>query len=167
MCEDAPTCAYTLTVQEQSQEWLATLELQCHALHTGDMRVAGLEDTTKACCNGVYALQIGTWTCGRPVYKQTGTGERYLFRSTNGEWFISDKEDEVTGEPSGWVATQSRGNDAADTPDQLTGGWNKYYTGSEWVDAPKVGVVVGCMLYAQEDRCNRTALHSRGLANLT
>ena len=77
------------------------------------MRVAGLEDTTKAYCNGVYALQIGTWTCGRPVYKQTGTGERYLFRATNGEWFISDKEDEVTGEPSGWVATQSRGNDAA------------------------------------------------------
>ena len=104
------------------------------------MRVAGLDGTPEACYNGVYALQIGMWTCGRPVYKQkagvSGTKERYLFRATSGKWYISDKEDAVTGKPRGSVKTQSRDNDAAHTPDQITGGWQ--YSDHGWLDVSEV-----------------------------
>ena len=116
------------------------MEARADVLTAGDMRVAGLDGTIRSDFNGVYELQAGMWTCGRPVYKQGGEDGKYLFRATTGRWLISDKEDAAAGKARGWAKAKTADIDAADTtPDQVTGGWEYTDGTGTWTDAPEVG----------------------------
>ena len=138
------------------------MEARAAALATGDMRVAGLDGTEQSDCNGVYELQTGMWTCGRPVYKLSGAAA-YLFRATSGRWFINDKEDAEAGKSAGWVSTKRADNDAAHTtPDQVAGGWQYGDGTGTWTDAPEVCVFVwvcGFVRYVRS--CSTTTARRR------
>ena len=86
---------------------------------------------------GVYELQdVSThWVNGRGVWKQE-RGDAYLYYSSNGKWWVSDKEDMLAGKARGWLKTAA---DSALTPDKISAKW-KATRGKRkgWEAAPKV-----------------------------
>merc|ERR1711865_698927 len=70
-------------------------------------------------CMGIYELQEQVVN-GRPVYRQQGGADMYLFYASRGsKWCISDGEDMWAGRPKGWCYVVSQ----ALTPDQITERW--------------------------------------------
>eukprot|EP00747_Dinoflagellata_sp_TGD_P184766 gnl/TRDRNA2_/TRDRNA2_40706_c0_seq1.p1 gnl/TRDRNA2_/TRDRNA2_40706_c0~~gnl/TRDRNA2_/TRDRNA2_40706_c0_seq1.p1 ORF type:complete len:566 (+),score=104.32 gnl/TRDRNA2_/TRDRNA2_40706_c0_seq1:34-1731(+) len=105
-----------LAAKQQVQE----AEARRQAQQVGDIVVEGQAlDELQADCMGAYELQEQVVN-GRPVYRQQGGADMYLFYASRGcKWCISDGEDMWAGRPKGWCYVVSQ----ALTPDQITEQW--------------------------------------------
>jgi hypothetical protein len=87
---------------------------------------------------GAYELMEGKVVSGRAVWRKQGGGEeRFLYCSSDINWFFSDREDMETSMPTGFMKLVS----AALTPDQNRASefW-EVHDGTQWVANPEVGV---------------------------
>jgi hypothetical protein len=91
---------------------------------------------------GAYELMEGKVVSGRAVWQKQGGGEeRFLYYSSDSNWYFSDREDMETGMPTGFMTIVS----TALTPDQTrpSEAWNDLWEvddGTQWVANPDVGV---------------------------
>jgi hypothetical protein len=105
-----------LAAKQQVQE----AESRRLAQQVGDIIIEGqLPGDLQHDCMGTYELQDQVVN-GRPVYRQQGGADMYLFYASRGsKWCISDGEDMWAGRPKGWCYVVSQ----ALTPDQITEQW--------------------------------------------
>ena len=69
---------------------------------------------------GQYRVMEGEEVNGRPVYQHARGADRYIFFAHDQMWYLCDEESMRAGEAEGWL----RVDDAALTPDQVTGVWD-------------------------------------------
>merc|ERR1712151_769965 len=105
-----------LAAKQQVQE----AESRRQAQQVGDIVIEGqLPGDLQHDCMGIYELQEQAVN-GRPVYRQQGGADMYLFYASRGsKWCISDGEDMWAGRPKGWCYVVSQ----ALTPDQIMEQW--------------------------------------------
>lgn len=105
-----------LAAKQQVQE----AESRRQAQQVGDIVIEGqLPGDLQHDCMGSYEMQ-DQMVNGRPVYRQQGGADMYLFYASRGsKWCISDGEDMWAGRPKGWCYVVSQ----ALTPDQITEQW--------------------------------------------
>lgn len=105
-----------LAAKQQVQE----AESRRQAQQVGDIVIEGqLPGDLQHDCMGIYELQEQAVN-GRPVYRQQGGADMYLFYASRGsKWCISDGEDMWAGRPKGWCYVVSQ----ALTPDQIAEQW--------------------------------------------
>jgi hypothetical protein len=87
---------------------------------------------------GAYELMEGKVVSGRAVWQKQGGGqERFLYCSSDSDWYFSDREDMETGMPTGFMKLVS----AALTPDKTRPSevW-EVHDDTQWVANPEVGV---------------------------
>jgi len=105
-----------LAARQQVQE----AEARRQAQQVGDIVIEGQQPgDLQHDCMGTYELQDQVVN-GRPVYRQQGGMDMYLFYASRGsKWCISDGEDMCAGRPKGWCYVVSQ----ALTPDQIVEQW--------------------------------------------
>ena len=84
---------------------------------------------------GQYRVMEGEEVNGRPVYQHARGADSYIYSA---QWYLCDEESMRAREASGWL----RVDDAALTPDQVTGVWEVRDANSDWVDALSVNARV-------------------------